>query len=214
MERLGYTRLYATLTGTLLVLIGLFGFLASSEFKTPYLTDEMLGFLAVNGWANSFRIVLGLFGLVMATKFSKLYAGLAGVLLLGLGIWGLLAPNGQLLLDKLPAGRAANILNLVLGLLGLIAVVAVHSDGMTKRFRQRMERRRRHRLANRRRRRLKKAETAKKKTASEKQAGDGKGPSKKQAEPKASAGAAGGGRAQRPERERTPSDSARKREDG
>ena len=88
MERLGYTRLYATVTGTLLVLIGLFGFLASSEFKTPYLTDEMLGFLAVNGWANSFRIVLGLLGLIMATRFSKLYAGLAGVLLLGLGIWG------------------------------------------------------------------------------------------------------------------------------
>ena len=43
MERLGYTRLYATVTGTLLVLIGLFGFLASSEFKTPYLTDDMLG---------------------------------------------------------------------------------------------------------------------------------------------------------------------------
>ena len=125
MERLGYTRLYATVTGTLLVLIGLFGFLASSEFKTPYLTDEMLGFLAVNGWANSFRIVLGLLGLIMATRFSKLYAGLAGVLLLGLGIWGLLAPNGQLLLDKLPAGRAANILNLVLGLLGLM----LHKDG-------------------------------------------------------------------------------------
>ncbi len=198
MERLGYTRLYATVTGTLLVLIGLFGFLASSEFKTPYLTDEMLGFLAVNGWANSFRIVLGLLGLVMATRFSKLYAGLAGVLLLGLGIWGLLAPNGQLLLDKLPAGRAANVLNLILGLLGLVAVVAVHSDGMTKRFRQRMERRRRHRLANRRRRRLKKTETAKKKNV-------------KPAEPKA---AAAGGRNQRPERDRTPSDSARKRDDG
>jgi len=201
VERLGYTRLYATVTGTLLVLIGLFGFLASSEFKTPYLTDDMLGFLAVNGWANSFSIVLGLLGLIMATRFSKLYAGLAGVLLLGLGIWGLLAPNGQLLLDKLPAGRAANILNLILGLLGLIAVVAVHSDGMTRRIRQRMERRRRHRLANRRRRRLRKAETAKKKPA-------------KPAGPKASAGAATGGRTQSPERERTPSDSARKRDDG
>ena len=201
MERLGYTRLYATVTGTLLVLIGPVGFLASSALKPPYLTDDMLGFLAVNGWANSFRIVLGLLGLIMATRFSKLYAGLAGVLLLGLGIWGLLAPNGQLLLDKLPAGRAANILNLILGLLGLIAVVAVHSDGMTRRFRQRMERRSRHRLANRRRRRLRKAETAKKKPV-------------KPAGPKASAGAATGGRTQSPERERTPSDSARKRDDG
>ena len=83
----------------------------------------------------------------------------------------------------------------------LIAVVAVHSDGMTRRIRQRMERRRRHRLANRRRRRLRKAETAKKKPA-------------KPAGPKASAGAATGGRTQSPERERTPSDSARKRDDG
>lgn len=212
MERLGYTRLYATVTGTMLVLAGLFGFLASSEFKTPYLTDEMLGFLAVNGWANSFRIVLGLLGLVMATRFSRLYAAFAGVLLLALGIWGALAPNGQLLFDKLPAGHAANLINVVLGLLGLIAVVAVHSDGMTKRFRQRLERRRRHRLANRRRRRLRKAEAAKRKPAREKKPAAPEGSTAKDSPKKAGAPAAG--KSQRPDRERTPSDSARKREDG
>lgn len=206
MERLGYTRLYATVTGTLLVLIGLFGFLVSPEFKTPYLTDELLGVLAVNGWSNAFRIVLGLAGLVMATRFSKLYAAFAGTLLLALGIWGLVATNGQLLLDKLPAGRAANILNLALGLLGLAALIAVHSDGITKRFRKRMERRKRHHATKKRQRRLEKAEKSKVAEAAKRAE-----KSKKAAKPK---GPKNENSAQNRVRERTPSESARKREEG
>lgn len=187
MERLGYTRLYATVTGTLLVLIGLFGFLVNAEFKTPFLTDDLLGVMAVNGWANSLRIAIGLLALVMAQRFSRAYAIIAGIGLTALGLWGILATNGQLLADKLPAGKAANLLNLIFGLLGLAALVAVHAPGLGERMSKRIDRRKRHREANKRRRRLRK--TAK--------ASQAKSP-----------------KAQSPERSRKPSVSDRTRDDG
>ena len=116
MERTGYTRLYATVTGTALVLLGLFGLLENSEFELAELHSDLLGFYAVNGWANAFHIVAGLLALVLARRWSRLYALIAAVVFLGLGIWGITAPNAELLFSKLPAEREVNLLNLLLGL--------------------------------------------------------------------------------------------------
>ena len=112
MERTAYTRVYASITGVVLVLLGLFGFLENSEFNRPELTSELFGFFTVNGWANGFHVVAGLIALLMARRASRLYALLAAIVFLGLGIWGIAAADGELLLGGLPAERAVNLLGL------------------------------------------------------------------------------------------------------
>jgi hypothetical protein len=131
VARKGYTRLYASLSGGLLVLLGLAGMLENAEFSTPELWSKLLGFYAVNGWANAVHLGLGLIALLLAPALSRLWALLASVIFLGLGIWGVLAPNSELLFGVLPAERAVNLLNLVLGGLALLALIASRWDRIT-----------------------------------------------------------------------------------
>ncbi|MBK5231800.1 MAG: DUF4383 domain-containing protein [Thermoleophilia bacterium] len=142
MERIGYTRLYATSAGVVLVLLGLFGLLKSAEFDVPELYSELLGFYAVNGWANLLHIAAGLLGLVMAQRLSRPYALFAAILFIGLGAWGLLAPNSDLLFSKLPAERWVNLFNLILGFGALGCLVASYWDRIVNSVSQRIERRR------------------------------------------------------------------------
>jgi len=128
VERIGYTRLYATVTGAALALLGLFGLLENSEFDLAELHSDLLGFYAVNGWANAFHIAAGLLALVLARTWSRLYALIAAVVFLGLGIWGVTAPNSELLFSKLPAEREVNLLNLLLGLGAVACLVAGYRD--------------------------------------------------------------------------------------
>lgn len=131
MERTAYARLFATVTGALLVLLGFIGLLVNSEFQTPELTDDLLGFYTVNGWANLFHIAAGLLGLFLARPLPRLYALLAGIVFTGLGVWGLVAANGTLLFDGLPATRWVNLLNLLIGLSGIAAYAASRWDRIT-----------------------------------------------------------------------------------
>jgi len=124
VERIGYTRLYATASGVLLVLLGLFGFLASGEFEVPELSARLLGIYTVNGWANAFHVVIGLIALIMSRRLSRPYALMAAILFLFLGFWGIAATNGDLLLSKLPAQRSVNLLNLALGFTALACFIA------------------------------------------------------------------------------------------
>lgn len=128
MERIGYTRVYATVTGVLLVLLGLFGMLENAEFDQSRLSSELFGFFAVNGWSNTFHIVAGLIALVLARPAPRLYALLAAVVFIGLGAWGILAENGRLLLGELPAERTVNLFNLLLGAGAVAALLAAYWD--------------------------------------------------------------------------------------
>ncbi|MCB0828033.1 MAG: DUF4383 domain-containing protein [Solirubrobacterales bacterium] len=128
MERIGYTRVYATVTGVLLVLLGLFGMLENAEFEQSRLSSELFGFFAVNGWSNTFHIVAGLIALVLARSAPRLYALLAAVVFIGLGAWGILAENGRLLLGELPAERTVNLFNLLLGAGAVAALLAAYWD--------------------------------------------------------------------------------------
>ncbi len=132
MERTAYARLYATVAGSFLVLIGFAGLLVNSEFKVPALTSDLLGFYTVNGWANVFHVAAGLLGLFLARPLPRLFAILAGVVFTVLGLWGLLASNGTLLLDGLPATRWVNLLNLLIGFAGLGAYAASRWDRITE----------------------------------------------------------------------------------
>ena len=155
VARTGYTRLYATVSGALLVLAGLAGMVENAEFSAPELWSRLLGFYAVNGWANAVHIGLGLIALLLAPALSRLWALLASIVFLGLGLWGVLAPNAQLLFGVLPAERAVNLVNLALGGLALLALIASRWDRITDAAGIWERRMRKRRVARKRRRQLK-----------------------------------------------------------
>ncbi len=141
VERTGYTRVYATLSGAFLVLLGLFGLLENAEFEIPELGSDLFGIYAVNGWANLFHVAIGLLALIMARRLSRVYALIATLVFLGLAIWGISAPDGDLLFSKLPAERPVNLLNLLLGLAALACLVAGLWDRLTGLVAARLENR-------------------------------------------------------------------------
>ncbi len=142
VERIGYTRLYATSAGVVLVLLGLFGLLENAEFDPPELYSQLLGFYPVNGWANLLHVAAGLLGLSMARRLSRAYALIAAIAFIGLGLWGVLAPNSELLLSKLPAERWVNLINLLLGFGALACLVASDWDRLKASVSRRIEHRR------------------------------------------------------------------------
>ena len=152
VAREGYTRLYATLSGALLILLGLAGLIENSEFDAPELWSELFGFYAVNGWASLLHIGLGLLALLLAQSLSRIWAVIATFVFLGLGIYGVLATNATLLFGVLPATRPVNLLNLVLGALALATLVASRWDRITA-FISEREKRLRERRVNRTRKR-------------------------------------------------------------
>lgn len=134
MERTAYARLYSTVVGAFLVLLGFAGLLVNFEFDPPELTDDLLGFYTVNGWASLFHVGAGLLGLFLARPLPRLFAILAGSVFTVLGVWGLVATNGTFLLDALPATRWVNAINLLIGLAGLTAFAASRWDRITAWF--------------------------------------------------------------------------------
>ena len=67
------------------------------EFAEPSLTGELLGFYPVNGWVNALHLATGLVALLLARSAPTAWALIGGLLYTGLGLWGILAPDGQLL---------------------------------------------------------------------------------------------------------------------
>lgn len=133
MERTSYTRLFAVCSSAFLVVIGLVGFLEGPSFTEPELYSSLPGNFAVNGWANSLHVLAGLVGLAMASRLSRAWAVITLLLFGGLGIWGVLAPHGTLLVGILPATRSVNAINLLLALLALLALVAAAWPAIRKR---------------------------------------------------------------------------------
>jgi Domain of unknown function (DUF4383) len=74
MEQASPARLYATLLGAGLMIYGIAGFFYDSSFARPDDLREALGLLSVNGWANSFHILTGAIGLLVAGFASRRYA--------------------------------------------------------------------------------------------------------------------------------------------
>ncbi len=187
MERIGYTRLYATMTGAALVLLGLAGLLENAEFHYPRLSSELLGVYTVNGWANVFHVVIGLIALLMARSLSRIYAIVAAILFLGLGIWGILATDGTLLLSKLPAARNVNLLNLLLGGAALACLIAVDWNRIRARIADRARKRRTRTTRRERRRRVRRRRAESKGTGTDRRKGrsEGKPRPKKGSGPKA-----------------------------
>lgn len=123
-------RLYATLVGGALVVVGILGFFYSSSFGTDRQvnreSEEVLGVLAVNGWHNLIHISTGLLGLAAAAYAARTYALALGLAYLLVSIWGFLVVDDGFgaLLSTVPVNTADNVLHLILGLTGLAAGAA------------------------------------------------------------------------------------------
>jgi hypothetical protein len=74
MEEASPARLFAALAGAALVVYGIVGFFFDASFARPENLREALGLASVNGWANSFHILTGAAGLLLAGFASRPYA--------------------------------------------------------------------------------------------------------------------------------------------
>ena len=128
MEASSPARLYATLVGAVLTIVGISGFFYSSSFGSPGEVDKVFGILAVNGWHNIVHLATGLLGLAAAGYAARQYALGLGLAYLVVAIWGFIIGSGDSILSIVPVNTADNVLHLVLGLTGLAAGAATSAS--------------------------------------------------------------------------------------
>ena len=119
---------FCLVVGAVLVLAGLFGFLADSAFDTQSGSDSLNGDtllgLEVNGWHNLVHLASGLFLLAMSRRRDSARTGALAFA----GIYAVVTVIGMIdghdILGLLPVNPADNVLHLVLALAGLGAWLA------------------------------------------------------------------------------------------
>ncbi|HEX5763226.1 MAG TPA: DUF4383 domain-containing protein [Solirubrobacterales bacterium] len=121
-------RLYATLVGGTLLVVGIIGFFYSASFGSPGEVDAVLGIFDVNAWHNLVHILTGALGLLVAGYAAREYALGLGVVYTIVAIWGFVIGSGDSILSIVPVNTEDNFLHLVLGLTGLAAGAATPAD--------------------------------------------------------------------------------------
>ena len=127
MEAASPARLYAAAVGALLVVLGLVGFFYTASFGGLGEYEEALGQLQVNGWLNLLHLATGALGLLLAGVASRRYALAMGLLYTVLAI----------------VGWGSGGLNLLVGVLGLVAAAGTPNPARSprKRIRRRVGKR-------------------------------------------------------------------------
>jgi len=128
MDGASPARLYATLVGGTLLLVGIIGFFYSASFGSPGEVDKEFGILAINGWHNVVHVLTGALGLAVAGYAAREYALGLGVVYLVVALWGFIIGDGDSILSLIPVNTEDNILHVLLGLLGLGAYAATPRD--------------------------------------------------------------------------------------
>jgi Domain of unknown function (DUF4383) len=128
MEGASPARLYATLVGGTLVVVGIIGFFYSASFGDPGTVDAVFGILDVNAWHNIVHILTGAIGLLVAGYAAREYALGLGAVYIVIAIWGFIIGNHESILGFIPVNTEDNFLHLALGLLGLGAGAATPAD--------------------------------------------------------------------------------------
>jgi hypothetical protein len=105
MEPAGPARLYASVAGALLIVLGIAGFFYDASFTSLDDLQPALAGIEVNAWFNLFYVLTGAVGVLVAGVASRPYALLVGLLYTLLGIFG----------------PGTEWLHLVIGVLGLAA---------------------------------------------------------------------------------------------
>jgi hypothetical protein len=90
MELPSPARLYASVVGALLVVLGILGFFYDASFAGLDQYEEAFAGLQVNGWLNLFFLVTGSIGVLVAGVASRTYSLAIGLLytLLAIAGWG------------------------------------------------------------------------------------------------------------------------------
>ena len=117
-------QLYALLVGGTLVIAGIIGFFYSAKFGSPGKVRDVFGILSVNGWHNVVHIVTGAAGLLALGYAARLYAGVLGVVYIGVAIWGSIIGNHSNILGFLPVNTEDDVLHVLLGVAGIGAYLA------------------------------------------------------------------------------------------
>jgi hypothetical protein len=131
MEASSPAKLYATVVGAVLTIVGIIGFFYSSSFGSPGSVDDVFGILSVNGWHNVVHLATGLLGLAAAGYFARTYALALGLVYLVVAIWGFIIGSGDAILGIVPVNTEDNVLHLILGLVGLAAGAASPAEKRT-----------------------------------------------------------------------------------
>jgi vacuolar-type H+-ATPase subunit I/STV1 len=121
----------AVVLGLLLVAAGIVGFFYNGTFTSnERVHDDLLGAFSVNGWSNTLHILLGIWGLAVASSWSSArnYGYAAGLLLVALGVWGFILGAGQSILSIVPVNPAVDWARLVLGLIAVLSGVATSPE--------------------------------------------------------------------------------------
>jgi vacuolar-type H+-ATPase subunit I/STV1 len=121
----------AVLLGVLLVAAGIAGFFYNGTFTSnERIHDDLLGAFAINGWSNTLHILLGIWGLAVASSWSSArnFGYAAGLLLVALGAWGLILGTGQSILSIVPANSAIDFARLVLGVIAVLSAIATSPE--------------------------------------------------------------------------------------
>jgi len=105
MEPASPARLYASVAGALLVVLGILGFFYDASFTSLDDLQPALGAIDVNAWFNLFYVFTGAIGVLVAGVASRQYALAVGLLYTLLGIFG----------------PGTEWFHLVIGVLGLLA---------------------------------------------------------------------------------------------
>lgn len=129
MDTASPARLYATLVGGTLVVVGIIGFFYSASFGGPGEVDDVFGIFTVNGWHNVVHIATGALGLLVAGFAAREYALGLGAVYIVIAVWGFIIGGGDSILGFIPVNTEDNFLHLVLGVLGLAAGAATPVTG-------------------------------------------------------------------------------------
>jgi hypothetical protein len=132
MEGASPARLYATLVGGTLVIVGIIGFFYSASFGSPGTVDAVFGVFDVNAWHNLVHIVTGAIGLLVAGYAAREYALGLGAIYIVITIWGFIIGSQESILGFIPVNTEDNFLHLALGVLGIAAFLASPREEVTR----------------------------------------------------------------------------------
>jgi hypothetical protein len=117
MEPASPARLYATVAGALLIVLGIVGFFYDASFSGLNDLQPAIGALEVNAWFNLLYVLTGASGVLLAGVASRRYCLLAGLLYTLLAI----------------LGWGSEGLHLLIGLLGLAAAAGTRTQSRERR---------------------------------------------------------------------------------
>jgi hypothetical protein len=130
MEPGSAARLYLSVAGALLVVLGIAGFFYNGHFGSGAdvvgndTSVKVLGAFEVNGWHNVLHLVTGALALVAAGYAARAFALGLGAAYVALAVWGFIVGSGDSILSIIPVNTADDFLHLGIGVLGVAAGLA------------------------------------------------------------------------------------------